>query len=315
MQPNWTKLKRKLANTFPFLNFIEYAFLRAAMALINFFPISVSIWITRRIGDIMFLILPSRRRVALENLTIAFGNSKSDSEKRRLALESFRHLITSFMEFFRLPKFVKVSAKHVRFKNTKCLDRALAKGKGAILVMSHLGCWEYLGFLVYLKKYPTTILARAIRNPYIDRWVKNLRKTVNLKHSDKDLNPRWIFSELRQNHCVGIAIDQWAGNEGLWIDFFATPTSTTSLPADMAKRTGCAIVPIYCIRVASGEYEILVEPEVPVKEDENNWVENATKELNYRLEKNIRAFPEQWMWTHKRWKRKMHIKVPVRSGI
>jgi len=271
------------------------------MALINFLPITVSTWTARRIGDAVFLIMPSRRRIAFENLTIAFGNSKPDAEKRRLVLESFRNLVTSLMEFFRLPKFVKISAEHVRFKGSKHIDHAFAKGKGAILVMSHLGPWEYLGFLPYLKKHPTTVLVKPIRNPYFYQWAKSLREMVGLKYSDRTTGAKVIFSELRANHLVAIIIDQWAGNEGLWVDFFGRPTSTTPLPARLSKKTGSAIVSACCVRVGCGKYEIRITP-VSVGENGNNWTEAMTKKLNYLLEQQIRAFPDQWMWTHKRWK-------------
>lgn len=262
----------------------------------------------------MFLILAPRRRTALNNLTIAFGNSKSDSEKIKIALESFRNLITSFMEFFRLPKFINISAKHILSKGDEHLDNAFARGKGLILAMSHLGPWEYLGVFGYLKKYPSAIMGRALRNPYIYRRITALRKTAKLDHIDKDAGLKAVFSKLRQNHGVAIAIDQWAGNEGIWIDFFGAPTSTTSFPARIAKKTGCAIVPAYCIRVASGKYEIHVEPGITFKENENNWVENTTKKLNLLLEQKIRAYPGQWSWAHKRWKNKRHIK-PVKNPL
>ena len=298
------RYNREFRNLFPAWNFIEYAFVRTLMVLINFFPITVSTWIARRIGEAMFLIMPGRKRIALSNLTIAFGNSRTDAEKRKVALESFRHLTTSLMEFFRLPKFAKISAGHVRLKGTEHLDRAFAKGKGAILVMSHLGPWEYLVFLPYLKKYPTSVLGRPIRNPYFYQWVKSLRKLMNLKNSDKTMGAREILTELRQNHLVAITIDQWAGSEGLWAYFFNVPTSTTSLPARLARRTGSALIPAYCIRLTCGQYEIHVQPEVSVREEANNWIGSMTNQLNYLLEQQIRAFPGQWVWTHKRWKKK-----------
>ena len=295
---------RKLRKLFPAWNFIEYAFVRTVMVLINSFPIAVSTWLARKLGEVLFLLMPKRRRIARENIGIVFGDSRSDAEKRRLALESFRHLATCLMEFFRLPKFVKVSERYVRFRGTEHLDRAFARGKGLILVMSHLGPWEYLAFLGYLKGYPCAVLGRPVKNPHLYQWIKSLRKTMKANYIDKDMGAREIFSELRQNHLVAIAIDQWAGNEGLWIDFFGIPTSTTSLPARLVKRTGCAIIPAYCIRVASGKYEVRIHPELSLKEKGNNWIEGMTEELNCLLEEQIRVFPNQWLWVHKRWKGK-----------
>lgn len=296
--------KRKFRSLLAACNFIEFTLVRMAMAMINFFPITISTWIARRIGEVMFLLLASRRKVALDNLAIAFGNSKSVAERKRIALESFRHLGTCLMEFFRLPRSVEQVKQHVSMKGDEHLERAFARNKGVLLVMSHLGPWEYLGFLTYLKKYPTTVLGRPIKNPYFYRWVQSLRKTVDLDYSDKNFGPRKLLSELRQNHLVAMTIDQWAGNEGLWIDFFDIPTSTTSLPARLAKRTGCALVPAHCIRVASGKYRINIMPEVSIGEKGDNWVEEMTRKLNSLLEEQISSFPEQWLWTHKRWKGK-----------
>ena len=297
-------LRHKFISLFPSWHFVEYVLLRTMMELVNLLPITISTWLSRRMGDAMFLIVVSRRRVAISNLTIAFGDTKTDKEKRKIALESFRHLLTCYMELFRMPKFVKVSDKHVHLKNSEPIDNALARGKGIVLVMTHLGSWEYLSFIAKQKKCPATILGRIIKNPHIYKWVKSLRKIGGLEHRDKNMGIRWIFSELKKNHMVAIAIDQWAGNDGLWVDFFSVPTSTTSLPARMAERTGCALIPVYCLRVASGEYELYVEPEIPFNKDDDNCIENTTKELNRIMERKIRAFPEQWMWTHKRWKGK-----------
>lgn len=278
--------------------------MRLVMALLNLFPISVSTWLARRIGTAAFLIMASRRKIAFNNLAIAFGNSKSNAERKRIVLESFCHLATCLMEFFRLPGSVEKVRQHVRMKGAEYLKRAFARKKGVVLVMSHLGPWEYLGFLTYITRYSTVVLGRPIRNFYFYRWIKSLRKAVNLDYSDKRLGPRRLLSELRKNHLVAITIDQWAGNEGLWIDFFGRPTSTTSLPARMAKRTGCALIPAYCIRVASGEYVVSILPEVSIADTDkrDDWVENMTKQLNSLLEEQICSFPEQWLWTHKRWK-------------
>jgi len=289
-------------------NFFVYALLRAVMAAINFFPIAVSTWISRRIGDIGFLIFASRREVALKNLDIAFGRSKSKAQKRRIALESFRHFVTSFMEFARIPKFIKASKAHFRFTGTEHLERAFARGKGLILVMSHLGPWEYLAFLTHLKNIPSIILGKRIRNPYIYEWVRRLRLAADLKHTDKTEGARKVLSELKQNHLVGIAIDQWAGNEELWVDFFGRPASTTSLPARLAKKTGCALVPSYCIRKSCGEYEICIFPELNIDKQDDNYEKKVTEKLNNLLEEKIRQFPEQWIWTHKRFKGKKQYK-------
>lgn len=295
------RLRRKFNSLFLAWSFIEYALARVFTAFINLFPIFISTWMARRVGDIVFLLWAERRKVAISNLAIAFGESKNTAEKKRIALESFRHLMTSCMEFSRLNKFAKISKKHVKFYGIEHLDAAYAAGKGLILAMCHLGPWEYIGLVPYQTKCRAAILGRPIRNPYFYEWIKAKRRMMNLEYIDKDAGPRTIFSRLRQNYGVAVAIDQWAGNGGLWIDFFSKPTSTTPVPAEFAKRTGCTILPAYCVRVRCGKYEVHIEPGMPPGKSKS-WVENTTRRLNLFLEDKIRLFPEQWLWTHRRWK-------------
>jgi len=296
-------LRRKFTKAFPAWHVIEYLFVRAAFAFINLFPIRISTSISRRMGDIAFLILPKRKKIALQNITIAFGSSKTTKEKSKIARESFRNLTTCIMEFFRFPKAKKTLEGHYKIRGVEHIDGAVAKKKGVIIAMAHLGPWEYVGFPCYLRKYKGATLGRPVKNPYLYRWIKSLREMMTLEYIDKDAGPKKIFSKLKENYVVGIAIDQWAGNDGMWVDFFGKPTSTTSIPAEFAKRTGCAIVPICCLRVAPGEYEMHAEPEVYVNGDDKDYAMNTTKELNRRLERKIRSFPEQWLWSHKRWKK------------
>ena len=296
MSKGGNKKSRKLGQYF------EFTLVRMMMGLINAFPIAVSTRIARGIGGFLFSVLTSRRKVAVNNLAIAFGDSKSEQERHEIAKESFRHIVTSLVEFFRLPNSVEKIKPHVRLKGVQHLDRAFARGKGVVLIMSHLGPWEYLGFLTYLKQYPTTVLGRPIRNPYFYKWVKLLRKAVKLDYRDKDLGPRKLLSGLRANHLIAITIDQWAGNEGIWVDFFGVSTSTISLPARLAKKTGCALIAANCIRVGSGEYQINILPEVSIDNQGGDWVQSMTRKLNSVLEEQISAHPEQWLWVHKRWK-------------
>lgn len=252
----------------------------------------------------MYFLLIERRKIALENIERAFGNKKSASDKRKIVVESFGNLAISFMELFRMPKTLREPKNRFRIVGEEHVDRAFARGKGIIFVISHLGSWEYLTFFPYLKKFPCAVIGRTIRNPYLHRWVKSLRNQSQLKHIEKNKAIWPILKELKKNHAVAILIDQWAGSEGLWIDFFGEGTSTTSLPARLARKTGCALIPGYCLRIGDGRYEMKFKPEVLLQTNDANWEEATTRELNHLLEEEILLHPEQWTWAHRRWKQR-----------
>ncbi|MBI4971691.1 MAG: lysophospholipid acyltransferase family protein [Candidatus Omnitrophica bacterium] len=295
------KRKFKPRDFFPGWSLVEYLLLRGFAALVNGLPVTVSTWIARSMGGFVFFLLPKRKRVALGNLTIAYGDSLTVPEKEKIAQESVRNFATSLMEFFRMPSMIEEAQKRFEFEGTEILDHVFAKGKGAILVISHLGSWEYLGFLPYLKGYPCSVVVRETRNPYIYKWIQQLRMETNLNPIPKKSAVRGILSELKKNHLVAILIDQWAGREGVIVDLFNKPTRTTSIPVRLAKRTGAALVPGYCLRTAPGKYKIIIRPEISV-EGNSDWEQATTQKLNRSLEKEILAYPQQWIWTHQRWK-------------
>ena len=263
----------------------------------------------------MYFFARKRRQVALDNLDHAYKETFSASEKKIIARESFENTALSILELFLVKKIKQDAEQRFTITGQENMWAALSEGKGAILVTSHLGSWEYLGFLFQLTGIPCSVIVKNVKNPFLDKEIDNLRREMSLTPIPKKNAIRGTLTELWDNHVVAVLIDQWDGKEGLWIDFFGTMTATTSLPARLAKKTGCALVPAYCLRKGSGKYEIQVMPQVPLPiNKEDDWETSISEELNKMLEKNIRQNPAQWSWAHKRWKNKpetsRHVHTP-----
>ncbi len=302
-----TKSKRIRPRDFiPGWNLLEYFLLRGLAGIINALPIAYSTWIARRIGDLIFLFMRKRREVALRNLNIAYGDSLSIEEKKTIARESMRNFATSLMEFFRTPAMLRQAKECFEFEGLEILDQAFAKGKGIIFVISHLGAWEYLAFVPYVWGYPFSVVVKETKNPYVFKWIQQLRISMKLNPIPRKKAIKQVLSELKKNHLVAILIDQWAAGEGIAVDFFGKLTSTTSIPVRLAKKTGAALVPGYCLRKASGRYKIVIRPAVAIAEESDSWERQTTLNLNQLLEKEILKYPEQWLWTHRRWKELSH---------
>ncbi len=286
---------------------LEYILTRTVIFVANLIPLSISYWIGKRLGDLSYYLMGKRRKVALSNISKAYGDSLTPDQKRKIARRSFENVALSIVELFTIPKFLKSASKRFRFKGIENMEAAFAKGKGVIWVISHLGSWEYLAFLPYLKHYSCSVVVKALKNPYVNQELIRFRKmTLNNPIAKKNA-AKEILYELKKNHLVSILIDQWAGGEGAWTTFFGQATSTTSIPVRIAKKTGCALIPAYCIRKSPGQYEFDVKPAVPLRGDGETWEAETTQELNRLLEEEIRKYPEQWMWGHRRWKPKPHF--------
>lgn len=282
---------------------LQYVAVQALISLLSLLPLSLSGWMVKRVADLFYFCSSKRRKIAWDNLTLAYGDALSSGQKRKIAHESFQNQALSILELFLVNKMKANSAHRFSITGEGHFDEAAARGQGIVFVASHLGSWEYIGFPGYLKGYPHSVIVKKIRNPYLDRAIDRLRRETDTVPIPKINAIRQGLSELHQNHGVAIIIDQWAGKEGLWIDFFGRATSTTSLPARLAKKTGCALIPLYCLRKTIGQYEIQVLPAVPV-EDDPQWEMKTTQRLNDILKSQIRKWPEQWSWSHRRWKEK-----------
>ncbi len=142
------------------------------------------------------------------------------------------------------------------------------------------------------------------QKPLYYKWIQTLRVKTNLHPIDRVHSVKEILRTLKKNQLVAILIDQWASRDGLWVDFFGKKTSTTSLPVRLARKTDAALVFGYCIRKASGQYKIILRPEITVDKTEEAFEMKTTLKLNRLLENEIRLYPGQWTWTHRRWKEK-----------
>jgi KDO2-lipid IV(A) lauroyltransferase len=283
---------------------VQFYAVQVLVAALGLVPLWLSGWVVERVADLYFLCSPTRRRTALENLGIAYGDALSTGRKRAIARRSFESQALSMLELFVIPRMTRDAARRFSITGQRHFDEAVARGHGIVFVASHLGAWEYIGFPGYLQRYPRAVIVKQIKNPHLNRAIDALRRRIDTTPIPKEPNAlRTTVAELRRNHGVAVVIDQWAGPDGLWVEFFGRATSTLSLPARLAKKTGCALIPIYCIRKAIGRYEVRLLPAVPLPDDPA-WELRTTQRLNDILEAQIRHDPEQWSWSHRRWRPK-----------
>ena len=271
--------------------------------ILRMVPLKASGWVLRRAANIFFFCSPKRRKSASDNLNIAYGDTLSDAQKGKIVWMSFENGALSILELFLIKKIKKSVSNRFSIMGKESYEKAAARGKGIIFVASHLGSWEYIGFAAYITGFPTSVIVKKLKNKYLNKTIDDLRREINTVPIPKVNAIRQTLSELKKNHGVAVVIDQWAGDEGIWIDFFGKATSTTSLPVRLAKQTGCALIPIYCLRKEIGRYEIQMLPEVALA-DGPDWEIRTTRRLNEILESQIRKYPEQWFWGHRRWKQK-----------
>ena len=257
------------------------------------------------LGNIAHLVLTSRKRIALYNLERALGAELTLAQRRRIVKEVFHNIGRSMVEFSR---FNKLSLEDVRRlvigPGEETLARVQGEGKGGMVVTAHFGNWELLGAWVAACGYPMDFLIGTQHNEKVDRLLVGFRESMGVGIIRLSTSSRQVFKALKANHMTGLVSDQHSASGGIVLDFMGRPASTPKGPALFSVRTGAPLLP-FLLRRERYDRHILIpgEPIYPPNSgDEEVDIANMTRAYTKFFEQNIRKYPDQWMWTHRRWK-------------
>jgi KDO2-lipid IV(A) lauroyltransferase len=268
-------------------------------------PLPVALWAGRRLGDLLYAVLPRRRRLALANLARAYP-AMPLAERRRLARRASQHLGMTLTELPRLLAApLPATLARIRLEGAEHLQAAMTAHGRALILTAHLGNWEILCATHRLTDYGLSIVVRPLDAPWLDAVADRLRRRTGVEVIDKRGALRPVLDALRRGRMVGILMDQNAARrEGVFVDFFGQPASTSRSIAVLALRTGAPIVPIFAYRSADGDHRVVIRPALPAPtaNDPEAAVAELTARCTAEIECAIREAPEQWLWSHDRWR-------------
>lgn len=258
------------------------------------------------LGVLAYWLVSGRRRVALDNLALAFGPALSPRDRRTVARAAFRHLGVTVVECCRLffgPPGAML--RRVRLEGVEHLKAALAEERGALLLGAHFGNWELLGAAHVLTGLPpVNVVVRPLDNPFLDALVTRGRERAQLRLIPKRAAVKGVSAALARGECVGMMLDQNAGRHGVIVPFFGRPASTARSLAVLALKSGAPVVPAFIHRLPDGDHQVTLEPAIPLVRtgQMDRDVGLNTARFTEAIERQVRAHPEQWFWVHRRWK-------------
>ncbi|MBC8313071.1 MAG: lysophospholipid acyltransferase family protein [Candidatus Cloacimonetes bacterium] len=289
-----------------FQNLLEILFFKFFFYFIKILPLSFALAIAKILALLNFYFLKIRKEIVIKQLKIAFPE-KSKNEIKQIAKNTFINFSKNAIEFCKFSsKKLSKKEKYVTISGFENIDSALSKGKGLILVMGHFGNWEFASQIIGLKTKKLYAVAQTQRNPFFNKFVNKIRTQNKIHLIPKKHAFRGIVKALRQNNIVGMLGDQNAGKRGIFVNFFGRPASTYSGIAKTALKLGCPIVFATCLRKSNGKMQAQIGKPIFLKQTKNLDldVKKYTQELTSLLENEIRKFPSQWFWLHRRWKTK-----------
>jgi KDO2-lipid IV(A) lauroyltransferase len=285
---------------------IEFAAVWAGLKILGLLPRSVARWVGESFAAAAFLIRTPLRRAAAFNLELAFPDW--NQEQRRTTIRRMVQQIGWMAaEFARFPRYVRGNIEQtVLVDGAENFEYARQRQKGVLFLTGHMSAWELAPFAHALYGHRLHFLVRPIKNRRVDKLVNRYRCLSGNQPIEKNRSARTILKVLGDGGTVGILADHnTVREEGVFVDFFGIPASTTSGLARIALRTDAAVVPGFLLwDYQRKTYRLQFQPPVELSrtEDEEADVRENTARFTRVIESYIREHPDQWLWVHKRWK-------------
>jgi len=285
---------------------LEYVAAWLVLKLLGLLPRPLARTVGAWIAAVAYFFRPPLRRAAIFNLRLVFP-AWTDAQRRRTIRRLVRHLGWMAGEFSQFPRYTRENIERVvvldGFENFAAAER---RGRGVIFLTGHMGAWELAPFAHALYGHRLHFLVRPIENARVDALVNRYRCLSGNMPIDKKQSARAMLKILRDGGTVGILADQNTSlEEGVFVDFFGIPASTTTGLARIALHTDAAVVPGYIYwDEAMCKYRLRFEPafELVRSGDETTDIRENTARFTRLIEDYARRYPDQWLWVHRRWK-------------
>ncbi|RKH68010.1 lysophospholipid acyltransferase family protein [Corallococcus llansteffanensis] len=284
---------------------LRYLLIAGMLRLLQFLSLGAARTLGMTLGGWAYAIAGGERRKALKSLARAFPD-RSDAERDALARDAFRHLAAAALEVASTRALDAGLETLVSWppEDRRVLEAALAKGKGVVFVSGHVGNWELLARRVAKAGYPSQSIAKETSDPRLTALVEDFRAKGGVRSiwRGQEGAARAMLRALRSGEILGILIDQDTRVQSVFVPFFGELAATPRAAADLALRTGAAVVVGFCQREGKGYRLTMEEVPGPDVADREQAVQALTAALSQRIEAAIRRAPEQWVWMHQRWK-------------
>ena len=247
-------------------------------------------------------------RIGIRNLEIAFPE-RSDAERRRILLASYKNLGRTAAEYIRLGGFFyRRLGRRVTYNRVDIWNELKKKypGKGALILTAHFGNFELLPAGHALHGFQISLVHHTQRFVAGDALMTFIRERAGVQIIRKHKAAREMLRTLIRGDLIGIPFDQNAKrSEAVWVPFFGELAATPAGFDRLAMIAGSAVVPAFIVRQPDGWSHIIeVYDEIEQQRTGDKEADSVENTARYQkaIEEMVRAHPEQWLWTHRRYR-------------
>lgn len=302
----WTTRTRRLVRKVK--NGILSALARATLWYVDRRSLEDALRLAERVGDLSFLLLRKPRRLAEQHLRLAFGDEITPAACTHIARASLVNMARSLCELAKIDEIRLRAAEYIETEGEDYVVKSLEKGGGAIIVTGHIGNWELLAAYWAWQGYSIAAIARRI---YIERLNQMLvdfrsRQGVETILRESPHSTRQLLRALKNNSLLGMLIDQDTRVQSVSVPFFGRLARTPAAAASLAIRRDLPVHAAFIQRRPEGGHRITVTPAFTVARtgDVRTDITALTRVFNAALEAQVRRNPAEWVWWHRRWRRR-----------
>jgi len=297
------------------IDYLSYILFRFFGFFIRLIPVSFSLFLARRMGDLFYCLDFRRRAIVYANLRTAFCAELSPGKIKKIARGFYQNLAQDFTEIFLIPRAdKKYLDKYITLAGGEYIKQALAFGQGVILLGMHTGSWELSNLTFASADFPYNLVVRQQNMPRLNALLDAYRMQRGCKLIRRQNQARELIMALKRNEVVGMTVDQ-GGSSGVQVKFFGKFASMATGAIRLALKYNAVILPGYHARIKGPYLKTIIEPPLYLKNtgDLKQDIEDNLRALMPIYEKNIRQYPQDYFWRYKIWKYSREQKILILS--
>tara|TARA_Y100000590_G_scaffold252049_1_gene283025 strand:- start:6262 stop:7122 length:861 start_codon:yes stop_codon:yes gene_type:complete len=202
-----------------------------------------------------------------------------------------------FLKDFRKSKF----QNNIKIIGQDVLEEIKKNNKPVVFISGHFNNFELMAMHIEKSGIDLAAIYRPLNNKFLNFIMEKIRKNYICKNQIKKglAGTKELLSYFKKNYSIALMVDQRV-SQSIKSNFFGHKAYTTTIPAQFVKKFNCKVVPIYIERIDKINFKLTVNQ--PINYSNDKSIEEITLDLNHVIEEMILRNPDQWIWSHNRWK-------------
>lgn len=282
---------------------LDYAAIRSLLALYRILPLDTASRLGYRVGRLAGPIMRKKTDIYRENFATAFPELKP-AELDELTVDAWGRAGMVLAEYMHLGTILKDrGGERLQIEQLEPVITCTDPDKPVVIVTAHQSNWELVCSAMAKLNMPNSSLYTPPSNPHLDRLLLESRRALDCELMPRDLGARALMKALKQGRTAAMVMDRRI-DEGKDIDFFGKSKPSTLLPAKLALKHHCDMIPVRVQRLQDANFKVSFLPPVKPRDPNASQSEQATdmiEQVHALFEDWIRSEPRDWFCSKRIW--------------